>query len=370
VGRGDQSLRIAERVLFAAGITLALCASIVLRASDDPGGLARALGVPGIAAVGLAAIARAARMYTAATRASIPSGVGRTDFQPEPSLRARMVVTVVLALGIPLAVVLAIVVVAEAGWIVAEIALAIAGAGLAIERRALQRRGASAVGSSDEADALLGRLCISADMPVPTLVVEQQPVATAWTSRGAIHVTTALLELLDSAELQAVLAHELVHLAHRDAAVMDVATAPSQALLGGVVILRHPSRLESPVTLRMRLGVVMFGVLYVPPALVLGWLSRLAVLDLSRARELSADAGAAALTGRPSALASALLKLDGSRSGIPRADLRAMDARGALSIIEIDPPRLGRLLRTHPPVRARVERLQQLEARLQRRPGA
>jgi heat shock protein HtpX len=70
------------------------------------------------------------------------------------------------------------------------------------------------------------------------------------------------------------------------------------------------------------------------------------------------------LTGRPSALASALLKLEGRREWAPRADLRQVEAYAVLCIVGTDSSRLGRLFRTHPPVAARVKRLEAIEARL------
>jgi Zn-dependent protease with chaperone function len=76
-----------------------------------------------------------------------------------------------------------------------------------------------------------------ADIPVPHLVVEPGAVANAWTTGGCIRLTRPLLTLLDESELEAVLAHEFAHLAHRDAAVMDVCSAPSRMLLGFVGFL-------------------------------------------------------------------------------------------------------------------------------------
>jgi heat shock protein HtpX len=69
-----------------------------------------------------------------------------------------------------------------------------------------------------------------ADSPVPQLVVEPSAEANAWTTGGRIHLTRPLMMVLDESELEAVLAHELAHLAHRDAAVMDVCSAPSRVL--------------------------------------------------------------------------------------------------------------------------------------------
>jgi heat shock protein HtpX len=88
---------------------------------------------------------------------------------------------------------------------------------------------------------------------------------------------------------------------------------------------------------------------------------------MSRAREFSADAAAATLTGRPSALASALLKLEGQREWAPRSDLRQAEAYAVLCIVGTHRPGLGHLLSTHPPTAARVKRLEEIERRIQRR---
>jgi heat shock protein HtpX len=71
------------------------------------------------------------------------------------------------------------------------------------------------------------------------------------------------------------------------------------------------------------------------------------------------------LTGNPSALASALMKLDGERDWLPAADLREAQARAVLCIVGADRSRLGPLFRSHPSVEARVKRLQAIEQRVQ-----
>jgi heat shock protein HtpX len=95
---------------------------------------------------------------------------------------------------------------------------------------------------------------------------------------------------------------------------------------------------------------------------VFGWVSRLSVLRMSRTREFAADAAAATLTGRPSALASALLKLDSESALMARGDLREVQV---LCILGADRSRLGRVFCTHPRTAARVERLRAIEERLQ-----
>jgi heat shock protein HtpX len=194
-----------------------------------------------------------------------------------------------------------------------------------------------------------------ADIPVPHLVVEPGPVANAWTTRGRIHVTRPLLKLLDQSELEAVLAHELAHLAYRDAAVMDVCSAPSRVLLGfvGVVASGFRAWVRNLFDIGfpgIAIWSAILAALSVPPALLFGWVSRLSVLGMSRAREFAADAAAAALTGRPSALASALLKLDRESDRMPRADLRQVKGRAVLCILGTETSRLGPLFSTHPPL--------------------
>ena len=206
---------------------------------------------------------------------------------------------------------------------------------------------------------LFARLCMRADMAVPELVVEPGP-ANAWTAGGRVHVTWGLLELLDPGELEAVLAHELAHLARRDAAIMEICSAPSRVMLAfsGLVTPRLPGWSLNVANLSPVAAVVLWflALLCVPPAFVVGWLSRLSVLGASRARELAADAAAATLTGRPSALASALLKLEDGWA--PQTDLRRIDALGIVGVGR------SRLLSTHPPTAVRVRRLEALESRL------
>ena len=88
---------------------------------------------------------------------------------------------------------------------------------------------------------------------------------------------------------------------------------------------------------------------------------------LSRYREFAADRGSAIITGRPSALSSALLKISGTMDQIPQRDLRV--ANGELAAFYILPPRakqsIATLFSTHPPLEARLEALSRLEAQLQ-----
>jgi heat shock protein HtpX len=349
-------------LLIAAG-----CAAALI--TIDPGGIARLLGSAGLAGVITCAASRGLRLYRADAATALPTSVARVRVHHRPN-RVLSVITVLLSLGLPLAAAVAAIAVVEWGWLVViVIALlgSMAAVALWIEKL---RRGEPDSRSPVAALELLQRLCIRADMQLPTLVVEGGAVATAWTSRARVHVTRPLLELLDDAELEAVLAHELAHLGRRDAALMEICSAPSHLLLVFAAALRQRAArwvgavhelpgLEPFVALGVLLHVVL-----IPPTFVIGWLSRTAVLGMSRSREFAADAAAATLTGRPSALGSALLKLERQHDWTPRADLRQAEPRAVLAIVGRPRSGLGRLFATHPPVAARVKRLEQLEERI------
>jgi heat shock protein HtpX len=103
---------------------------------------------------------------------------------------------------------------------------------------------------------------------------------------------------------------------------------------------------------------------------VIGLVSHIGMTILSRYRELAADAGSAAITGRPSALAAALLKVSDSLVQVPAKDLREAARLNAFNLVAIEPeyrwwrPRSGplaRLMATHPPLQARLDALDELE---------
>jgi heat shock protein HtpX len=360
-----------EKDSFIAGILLLVAGTVVAVGRGDPGGLAWALGTFGLGVLALRAISRGVRLYRAGVTASLPESVGRVGVRVRPR-RISTAATAVFALVLPAAAAIAFVILVDWAWLVVAGGLLVGSSAMHVA--AARERGAEELRyarESPEAVALLWRLCMRADIPAPQLVVEPGPEANAWTTRGRIHVTTPLLSVLDASELEAVLAHEVAHLARRDAAVMDVCSAPSRVLLSfaGVLTSGLKGLVKHFADLGCFLGAaawfVTAAVISLPPAFLLGWTSRLSVLGMSRGREFAADAAAATLTGRPSALASALMKLDGERDWLPEADLRQAQARAVLCIVGADTTRLGRLFRTHPPVAARVKRLEAIEERVQ-----
>jgi heat shock protein HtpX len=356
-----------EEQSFVTGILLLVTGTVVAMVHDDPGGSAGLLGKIGLGLLGVCALSRGVRLYRANVAASMPQSVGRVGVRIRPR-RVSTAITVAFALFLPAAASVALLAVADWGW------LAIAGV-LLVGLLAMSVYAVRTSGEPDYTEApaapsvLLERLCMRADIPVPHLVVEPGYAANAWTTGGRIHLTWPLLRLLDEFELEAVLAHELAHLAHRDAAVMDVCSAPSRVLLGYARIvgsgirgwMRHITEFPFPGAAAFT---AFFAVLGLPAAFLFGWVSRLSVLRMSRTREFAADAAAATLTGRPSALASALLKLDDDIALMPRGDLREVQV---LCILGMDSSRLGPVFCTHPPTAARVKRLQALEDCMQAR---
>jgi len=199
---------------------------------------------------------------------------------------------------------------------------------------------------------IVDRLCVLADLPAPEIEVHVERRPNSWieapsSAPARLHLTTGLLLLLEPNELEAVIAHELSHLAHHDARVMGIVGGSGDLLLGG-------TEGTSSLLYWMTPGILAAG--------AIGWASRLATLSFARHRELVADAGAAALTGRPAALASALRRISGELARVPAADLRAAVARDVLHLLPLgDELSKSAPLRTHPLLDRRIERLERLE---------
>jgi heat shock protein HtpX len=237
----------------------------------------------------------------------------------------------------------------------------------ASDKLALAAMGARTVtpAQAPQLHAIVERLCVQADLPKPRIAVvnTQMPNAFALgrSPRSAtVCATTGIMEMLTPAELEGVMAHELTHVANRDVLVMTLASffATIAAYIvqfgfffGGVGS-DDDDNPSAAVLLIVSLGV------YV--------ISFFLMQALSRYREFAADRGSALITGRPSALASALVKISSGMHRVPQRDLRASSE---LSAFYIFPPgagqKLGALFATHPPLEARLARLQRLEAQLQ-----
>lgn len=207
-------------------------------------------------------------------------------------------------------------------------------------------------------------------MPKPKVAIAQSDIpnafATGRSERSAlVCATTGLLRRLEPEELEGVLAHEMSHVAHRDVAVMTIASF--LGVLAGLITrmalysgLSRSARNAGPAGIAIMLIPLVSAVVY-----AIGFLlTRL----LSRYRELSADRTAALLTGRPSALASALTKVSGQMARIPTEDLRKAEPYNAFYFVPAFASResLGQLLASHPTLEQRLDQLARISAELAR----
>lgn len=236
------------------------------------------------------------------------------------------------------------------------------------DRLALWAMGAHEVSAAEapELHAIVERLAQSADLPKPRLAIAPTSLPNAFaTGRGpgsaVVAVTSGLLDTLDRPELEAVLAHELAHVKNRDVAVMTLA---SFFAVVAQMLLR--SFYWRGVGVRRRRDGNALLLIYVT-SLVVWVLSFLLIRALSRYRELAADRGAAILTGAPSQLAAALLKISGGMRRIPERDLREVEALNAFFIV---PALTGHgfleLFSTHPALERRLEQLARLQEQMER----
>jgi len=224
--------------------------------------------------------------------------------------------------------------------------------------------------------AVVDRLCAAADMAKPGVAIADTDLPNAFaTGRDPRHavlcVTAGLLRRLDEDELEAVLAHELSHVAHRDVAVITVASF--LGVLAGLLVrltfygalFGGRGRQSNPAFLAMIMALMLVSAAVYALSFVL-------IRTLSRYRELAADRGGAMLTGRPSALAAALTKLAGASARIPTKDLRTVQAFNAFFITPVGGTqgRLSGLLSTHPNLEVRLRKLADLAAALGENPGA
>jgi heat shock protein HtpX len=240
---------------------------------------------------------------------------------------------------------------------------------LGSDKIALATLGAHEVSPSDEPElhAVIERLCIQADLPKPRIAVIEARMPNACAlgrsqKSATVCATRGLLQMLEPAELESVMAHELTHVIHRDVMVMTVASffATIAAIIirfgfffGGGFGGGDRNEAEA-IELVILVSVVVYAI------------SFLLLRALSRYREFAADRGSAILTGRPSALASALLKISGTIERIPKNDLRTAEGMSAFFIVPARAKNsMMNLFADHPPLEQRLAALSRLEAQLQ-----
>jgi heat shock protein HtpX len=224
---------------------------------------------------------------------------------------------------------------------------------------------------------IIDRICALANMPKPRVAISpvQMPnaFATGRSSKVAVVcVTEGLLQRLDEKELEGVLAHEMSHVAHKDVAVMTIASflgivaallvrfAFYSELFGGG--RGRGGRGNNQNALPIILGVMVVG-------MVVYAISFLLIRLLSRYRELSADRSGALLTGQPSALASALVKVTGDIARIPTRDLRQAEPLNAFYFTpalsgQKGQTSLSNIFSTHPSLEKRLAQLDKISKQL------
>jgi heat shock protein HtpX len=235
------------------------------------------------------------------------------------------------------------------------------------DRLALYSMGARRVDAEEypRLHAMVDRLCQQADLPKPDVAVADTKMPNAFAAgrsqkNSTVCVTEGLLRTLDEEELEGVMAHELAHVKNRDVMVMTIASFLSTLAF---MVVRW-GWLFGGGRNRQGGGGVVVAILV---SLVVWIVSFLLVRALSRYREYAADRGAAAITGQPSALASALLKISGRMDDVPDRDLREQSEMNAFFVIPLRSGVVGRLFSTHPPTEKRVDRLRDLEGEMERR---
>jgi heat shock protein HtpX len=272
------------------------------------------------------------------------------------------IVWIMLALDVPIA----FVVLVAGGFLVFQYFMS--------DKLVLWSTGAHVV-SPEEAPGLhrvVARIAQAADLPMPKVAIIEADVPNAFATgrnpkNSVVAVTTGILRRLEPSELEAVLAHEISHVKHRDILVMTMANFVAvvaaflmrmfmwSSLLGGGRDRRDNGA---------ALAVIGFIV-----SIVVMVIAQLLVLALSRYREYAADRGGAIITGHPSHLASALQKITGDVANIPTRDLRDLQPANALLFAGLKGSDISGLFSTHPPVGKRIEKLRQMQIEMERPAG-
>jgi heat shock protein HtpX len=238
------------------------------------------------------------------------------------------------------------------------------------DRMVLWSMGAKVVSESEapELHEMVTRLCAIADLPKPKIAIVRTSVPNAFATgrnqkNAVVAVTTGIMQQLNRSELEAVLAHELTHVKNRDAMVLTIASFLSTLafymvryllLFGGSGGSRRDRDSGGNIIIVWLVSVVVYAVSY------------LLLMALSRYREFAADRGSAVITGQPSHLASALMKISGVMPRIPTEDLRKVEGANAFFIIPaVSKSSLFNLFSTHPSLEARLAALENIERELE-----
>jgi heat shock protein HtpX len=296
----------------------------------------------------------------------------RSQFGKDTGLQLRMLFTMML-LGVVYVVLVGVLFAAGAGAAtIAVIAVVLLLIQLfTSDKIALAALGAKEVSPQEapELHGIIERLCVQADLPKPRVCVMNTRMPNAFAmgrsqKSATVCATTGILDMLDANELEGVMAHELTHVINRDVMVMTLASffATLAAMIaqfalffgGGFGGYGRNREEEAGIMMVMLVSILVYAI------------SFLLLQALSRYREFAADRGSAVLTGRPSALASALIKISGTIERVPSQDMRVAEGMSAFFIVPARAKKsLMNIFSDHPSLEKRLAALSRLEAQLQ-----
>src|SRR5881398_1830157 len=277
----------------------------------------------------------------------------------DTGLQARMALTLFLLGALYVVLIVALLAAGAGAIFVGVIAVALLLAQFfTSDKLALHAMGAREVTpeQAPEFHAIIERLCVQADLPKPRVAVADTDMPNAFAvgrspRKATVCATTGIMRILNPAELEGVMAHELTHVQNRDVLVMTIASffATVAAYIVQFGFFFGGGGDDDD-------GAGFFALILI--SLAVYAISFFLLQALSRYREFAADRGSAIITGRPSALASALLKITGVNERIPTQDLRAageMQAFGTAPDVQGSgglsahhaPPNAGALERLH-----------------------
>jgi heat shock protein HtpX len=234
------------------------------------------------------------------------------------------------------------------------------------DKLVLWSMGAKVVSESEQPKLheMITRLCAIADLPKPKVAVVNSSMPNAFATgrspkNAVVAVTTGIMNTLNLVELEAVLAHELSHVKNRDVMVITIAGFLSTVAF---FLVRYLLFFGGGQRNRESGGIMAVWLV----SIVVWIISLLLIRTLSRYREFSADRGSALITGAPSNLASALMKISGIMPRIPTDDLRKVEGMNAFFIIPaLSGSSIMQLFSTHPSIEKRLAALEKLETELE-----
>jgi heat shock protein HtpX len=297
----------------------------------------------------------------------------RSSFGKDTGLQARMLITLFLLGLVYVVFVGALFAAGASAGLIVVVALVLLIAQLfGSDKLAMASMGVKEVTPAQEPElhGIIDRLCVQADLAKPRVCVAETTMPNAFAmgrskKSTTVCATRGILDLLSPAELEGVMAHELTHVINRDVMVMTLASF--FATLASLIIqfsfffgggfgggYGRGREEEQAIEYVLLVSVLVYAI------------SFLLLRALSRYREFAADRGSAVLTGRPSALASALLKISGTIERVPTQDLRKAEGMSAFFIIPARTKKsLMNIFSDHPPLEQRLAALERLESQLQ-----